>query len=72
MADCSCLPKCPFFNDKMPDMPAAAEQIKKRYCKGDNSECARFMVFSKLGREKVPGDLFPRHVDRAKQILSGG
>ncbi len=72
MADCPCLPKCIFFNDKMANMPQAAEQMKTRFCKGDNSGCARYMVFAKLGREKVPTDLFPRHVDRAKEILAGG
>lgn len=71
MANCPCLPKCIFFNDKMANMPVAADQIKKKLCQGDNSDCARYMIFSKLGGERVPGDLFPRHVDRAKQILAG-
>lgn len=72
MPDCPCLPKCPFFNDQMAGMPVAAENIKKRLCKGDNSECARFMVFSKLGKEKVPPDLFPRHVDKAQKLIATG
>jgi hypothetical protein len=72
MADCALLAKCIFFNDKMASMPAAAEVMKKKYCLKDSSTCARFMVCSALGREKVPGDLFPNHVDRAKGILAKG
>jgi hypothetical protein len=72
MADCVCLPKCVFFNDKMADMPATADRMKKRYCQGDNSNCARFMVFNTLGREKVPANLFPQNTDRAGEILAAG
>lgn len=70
MADCQCLPTCIFFNDRMADMPAMASSMKRRYCQGDNSQCARFMVFSALGKEKVPNDLFPNNVVKAKLILN--
>ena len=72
MADCTLLAKCIFFNDKMASMPAAAEVLKKKYCLKDSSTCARFMVCSALGREKVPADLFPNNTDRAKAILAKG
>ncbi|WP_319475677.1 hypothetical protein [Marispirochaeta aestuarii] len=71
MAECECLPRCPFFNDKMQNMPSLASMMKKRYCLGDSSECARHIVFLALGSEKVPSDLFPSQVDRARQIVSG-
>ena len=69
MSECECLPKCPFFNDMMADKPATAESMKKRYCLGDNSQCARYMVFKALGREKVPANLFPIQVDKALEII---
>ncbi len=69
MSDCPCLPGCAFFNNKMADMPVMAESMKKRYCKGDNSLCARFMVFQAKGRENVPSDLFPNNVERARSII---
>ena len=69
MADCQCIPGCLFFNDRMADMPAMANSMKKRYCQGDNSACARYMVFSALGKEKVPADLYPSNVGKAKAIL---
>ncbi|MBN2694938.1 hypothetical protein JXR93_09770 [bacterium] len=71
MADCECLPKCPFFNDKMSNMPSMANLMKKKYCQGDKSECARYLIASKLGRDKVPSDLFPNQLERAFEILKG-
>ena len=70
MADCECLAGCVFFNDKMKNMPTMANQYKEKYCRGDNSKCARFMVFKALGRENVPTTLFPNQVDAAQKILS--
>ena len=69
MADCECLPKCPFFNDKMADMPAMASMYKKRYCEEDNSECGRYMIFSTLGKEHVPADLYPNDRVTAQAII---
>lgn len=71
MADCPRLAKCPFFNDQMADMPSMAGIIKQRYCRTDNTHCARFMVAEALGPEAVPSDLYPSQVDRAKAILEG-
>lgn len=67
--ECECLPKCIFFNDNMKDMPATAGMYKKKYCLGNNSDCARFMVFKAMGTENVPKDLFPNHIDRALRII---
>ena len=70
MADCPCLPRCPFFHDKMESKAALADIYKKRYCLGDHLICARHMVFSKLGRTAVPADLYPNQADRAREILA--
>ena len=69
MPDCECLERCPFFNDKMVNRPATAEMFKKAFCLGDNTSCARYMIFVSLGPEAVPLDLFPNQVDRALGIL---
>ncbi len=69
MADCECLPACPFFNDVLTDMPATAEYLKAKFCLGDNSQCARYLVFKALGKAHVPVDLFPDHTERARQII---
>ena len=70
MADCELLEGCVFFNDKMANMPATAELYKDQYCRENNLECARFMVFKALGKEKVPLDLFPNMKEKAQEIIA--
>lgn len=69
MADCECLPRCPFFNDRMAGMPALADSMKKKYCQGGFDQCARHMVFKVLGSASVPLDLFPNQTDRVPALL---
>lgn len=69
MPDCECLPKCPFFNDRMAQTPAMAQLLKKRYCLGDATGCARYIVFRAAGREAVPADLYPAEAERVPGIL---
>ena len=69
MKACELLKNCPFFNAKMKDMPAASELFKKKYCLNNNSECARYLVYKAMGREKVPIDLFPNQKDVAISLI---
>jgi hypothetical protein len=69
MAGCECLPKCPFFNDNMKEMPKTAQRMKNRYCLGKFEECARFLIFKALGRDEIPQDLIPIKIDTAKSII---
>lgn len=71
MGKCICLNGCPFFNDNMAGMPSMSESLKEKYCLGDNSKCARFMVFSAKGKGAVPADLFPHQKERAVKIIEG-
>jgi hypothetical protein len=71
MADCEVLAGCLFFSDKMKDTEGLGAIYKKKYCLGDNSKCARYMVFKKLGRPAVPVNLHPNMIDQANKILSG-
>lgn len=59
MANCEMLPTCPFFNDRMDLKPGLTALYKARYCRGDNSECGRHIVFVALGRAAVPCDMYP-------------
>lgn len=70
MAECECLSTCLFFNDKMADKPATSEMLKRRYCLGDNSGCARFIVRQALGANKVPTNLYPNQKDKALEIIN--
>jgi len=70
MSKCECLAGCLFFNDKMSNMPVMADQLKKKYCEGDNSGCARFKVFKAMGRDNVPKDLFPNQTKQAEALIA--
>ena len=72
MADCECVGGCIFFNDKMPGRPGIASTFKDKYCKGDNATCARFVIFKKLGKPRVPVDLFPNQIARAETLIARG
>lgn len=72
MADCELIQGCIFFNNKMQNMPATAELLKNKYCKGAFTSCARHMVFKAMGRPKVPQDLFPQHTEKAEEIIKAG
>ena len=69
MSDCECLGACPFFHDKMENMPSMAQMLKDRYCHDAWTDCARHQVFVRLGREGVPADLFPNQDARVTEIL---
>jgi len=69
MADCELLKGCLFFNDKMPEATGMGMIYKKKYCLDDSAACARFMIAKKLGREKVPTNLYPNMVERAREIF---
>ena len=69
MADCECLEGCPFFNDRMQNMPGLSGIYKKNYCKGDYQKCARYMVFKSLGKAAVPLDMFPNQKEEAESLI---
>lgn len=67
MAQCEKLAKCPFFNNKLGEMPAVSGLLKQMYCLGDKTLCARYEV-SQAG-VPVPLDLFPDDTIRARKLL---
>ena len=44
MATCEKLPKCPFYQGKMSMDSGLGSLYKKRYCEGDKTQCARYMI----------------------------
>ncbi|MBN1801725.1 MAG: hypothetical protein JW891_09485 [Candidatus Lokiarchaeota archaeon] len=70
MVECKYIANCPFFNNKMSNMPKTATLFKERYCKADNSRCARLMVSKNLGKEMGPSDLFPNQIERAYNLIN--
>lgn len=70
MPDCEKLNNCPFFNEKMPDTKGLGAMYKKKYCQGDNRDCARYVVFNELGKGNVPITLYPNMLDEAKKLIA--
>lgn len=70
MADCEKLTECVFFNDKLTNMPAVVDILRKTFCHGEYTQCARYMVTEIFGTENIPSDLFPGNSVRAKTILA--
>ena len=69
MAQCEKLPKCPFFYDKLPNMPTMVEALKRTYCLSGGSGCARLQV--SVAGKPVPTDLFPNHTHRVAALIRG-
>ena len=67
MAECERLNKCPFFTDRMTSMPNVSEVMKRTYCLGDKTECARYQLAS--AGVPIPTDLYPPDTARASEIL---
>jgi hypothetical protein len=66
---CELLEGCIFFNDKMDIESGLGKLYKQRYCEGDNTICARYIVASKIGRQHVPVNLYPNMHEQAEEIL---
>ncbi len=70
MAECECISGCPFFNGRMAQtMGTVVESMKRRYCLGDQTNCARHMVKRTLGKEHVPPDMIPNQIEIAQQMI---
>lgn len=72
MSDCEFIATCPFFNDKLENMPADTDALKVKFCRTNNLNCARYMVATALGQEKMPPNLHPDEKDRAFIVIAEG
>ena len=70
MGECELIDKCVFFNTISGDETSIVDDMKVKYCKNNNLNCARYMISLALGPEAVPEDLFPDQKDKAYEIIS--
>ncbi len=70
MATCEKLEKCPFYQGKMSMDSGLGSMYKKKYCEGDKTGCARYMVATTVGPDYVTMNLYPNMVDKAKAIIA--
>lgn len=70
MASCPLTEICIFFNDEMVNKPdLISKSFKIRFCQGSNAQCARWQVYSVLGTQGVPSNLYPNQGDRVLKII---
>ena len=67
---CEKLEKCPFYNEKMDINKGLGKLYRLKYCEGDKSQCARYIVATQLGPEYVTNKLYPNMNDIANKMLS--
>ena len=70
MGDCEFIERCPFFQGKLAEKPVEIEELKIKYCKGNNLNCARYMIAQAAGKEKMPPDLYPDDKVIAYQVIA--
>ena len=70
MATCEKLSKCPFYQGKMDINSGLGSMYRQKYCEGDKTECARYIVATQLGPEFVTPYLYPNMRDAADKILA--
>ena len=70
MATCEKLEKCPFYQGKMDINSGLGRMYKDKYCEGDKTICARYIVATQLGPEFVNEKLYPNMDAMAKKILA--
>ncbi len=68
--ECEYLSSCPFYNDKMDIESGLGQMYKRRYCTGDKTGCARYIVLKELGRASVPANLYPNMHDQAEKLIA--
>lgn len=67
--ECELLGSCSFY-EKMSGFEGAHKHLRSKYCKRNAEDCARYIVYKALGKEKIPEDLFPVEKERAFAIIS--
>ncbi|MBQ4283042.1 MAG: hypothetical protein IJB96_03840 [Lachnospira sp.] len=70
MATCEKLAKCPFYQGQMDMDSGLGSLYKKRYCEGDKTVCARYMIATTLGPDYVTNSIYPNMVDLAKKMIA--
>ena len=70
MATCEKLAKCPFYQGQMKMDSGIGAMYKKKYCEGDKTICARYMIATTVGPEFVNNNIYPNMTDQAKKIIA--
>ena len=68
MATCEKLEKCPFYQGTMDINYGIGSMYKKKYCEGDKTICARYIIATQLGPEYVNNNIYPNMNNVAEKL----
>ncbi len=71
MADCTYMPDCAFYHDRLDGMPYSKDYMKGLFCHRQSEACARHLYQHHKISRKVPEDLMPYEMGRAQQFMDG-
>lgn len=69
MAECKYVPQCPFYHNRMEEIPGTGERIRDQYCRNQPEDCARYKLYELVDHRSVPYNLFPHQRSRVPAIL---
>ncbi|HPY77177.1 MAG TPA: hypothetical protein PLQ45_04980 [Anaerohalosphaeraceae bacterium] len=69
MKICQYSNQCSFLLVHDNDMPKLTTLLRKKYCRGQFEQCARYQVFISLGSQRVPAYMLPSQTEWAEQII---
>ena len=70
METCKYMNDCTFYNaPSTQQFQTLADQLKADYCQGRFTDCARYQVASRLGREQVPDSMLPTQLQWAEMMF---
>jgi len=70
MNECEFIKKCPFFLGELAEKPVETEELKDKYCRNNNLNCARYMISQAAGEAKIPENLYPDEKTIAYQVIA--
>lgn len=70
MCTCPVLDQCPFFKNKLTNMPPNSEVHKINYCINDSFKCARLLAARILGTNSIPQNLLPNEMLKIEELIN--
>ncbi len=70
MGTCGNFGNCALFSGALSQKPATTKLLKRMFCDGKYTGCARYFLLNALGPDKVPPGMFPGDMKLAKEIAA--
>ena len=66
---CDKFETCKMFSEYLSQTSSLVSSFQQKFCRVNNTECARYILLEKVGSKEIPIDLFPNERSRALSIL---